>query len=154
MDFLSMGTVVASPVLVLVSHASLGAIPFPVSRNYVACVEAVSPEGLNRFALAEGSITAVSNIWSSWGHDQLPADHIGTRWDEQGAKLFKDLTDQAWHKLWLLEAENLGFEGCRYRLESMFGKPGLQGPTEAVAPDRNKNASEIDGTGRQTGISG
>ena len=135
MELVSTGTLVASPALALLNGFSLGAMPLPVSRNYIACVEAVSPDALRRFAVAEGNITSVANMWSAWGHGQMPAEYVHAWWQERGTKLLKELTDQAWHKFWLAQAESPGAEGCRHQLESRVGEPGPRMPSETVRPD-------------------
>ena len=105
--------------LILASGYTLGIAPVPFFRNYVACVQTTSPDGLNRFAIAEGSISTLANVWgqSNTRHYQGKTETFALR-----AKLLQDLTSQAWHKLWSLQDENLGAEDCRHRLEAMVGR--------------------------------
>lgn len=110
---------------------TLGTMPVPWVRNYVACVQTTSADGLNRFAIAEGSITSLQNTWGgiNMRHHQ-----------ERRAKLLQDLTSQAWHKLWLLQAENLGAEDCSQKLEAIVGRSESRGQqTDAIAPDIRSN---------------
>lgn len=110
---------VLAPLMLGSMYATLGIAPVPSFRNYVACVQTTSPDGLNRFAIAEGSVTSLGNIWGQGNsrHHQGKTEMFNLR-----AKLLQDLTSQAWHKLWQLDAENLDTGGCRHRLETMVGR--------------------------------
>lgn len=112
--------VVLAPLFFGSAYATLGIAPVPYFRNYVACVQTTSPDGLNRFAIAEGSVSSLANVWgqSNTRHHQGKTEMFDLR-----AKLLQDLTSQAWHKVWQLDAENLDAEGCRQRLETMVGRP-------------------------------
>ena len=105
--------------LVLASAYTLGIAPVPMFRNYVACVQTTSPDGLSRFAIAEGSISTLGNVW---GTSDTPRHKGKAEMFELRAKLLQDLTSQAWHKLWRLRGENLDAEDCRHRLEAMVGR--------------------------------
>jgi len=116
---------------------TLGTMPVPLFRSYVACVQVTSADGLNRFAIAEGNISSVQNVWggSNTRHHQGK-----TETTERRAKLLQDLTSQAWHKLWLLQAENLGAEDCRQKLEAIIGRSESRGQqTDAIASDLGSN---------------
>lgn len=126
------GVAVALPMAFLAGF-TLGTMPFPFVRNYVACVQATSEDGLNRFAIAEGSITSLENVWGS-SDSKKHKGHTETL--ERRARLMQDLTGQAWHKLWLLQAENLGGEDCRQKLGAIAGRLEPRSPqTDAVAPN-------------------
>ncbi|MGH8443383.1 MAG: hypothetical protein ACRETF_10840, partial [Nevskiaceae bacterium] len=88
-----------------------GLVPLPTFRHYVVCLEATSDEGLARYAMARGSIDSLQNVWGA----QLDREPL--KGSDRVAKMLQDLTSQAWHKLWLLERENLGAEDCQQKLE-------------------------------------
>jgi hypothetical protein len=98
---------------------TLGIAPVPFYRDYVACVQTTSADGLSRIAIAEGSIYTLGNVW---GTSNSPHHQGKTKMFELRTKLLRDLTSQAWHKLWHLDVENLGAEGCRHRLEAIVGR--------------------------------
>ena len=121
-------------------YTTLGIAPIPYFRNYVACVQTTSADGLGRFAIAEGSISSLANVWgqSNTRHHQGKTEMFDLR-----AKLLQDLTSQAWHKLWQLDAENLDAEGCRQRLETMVGRSESRDhKSDAIALDASADRVE------------
>jgi hypothetical protein len=119
---------------------TLGIAPIPHFRNYVACVQTTSADGLGRFAIAEGSISSLANVWgqSNTRHHQGKTAMFDLR-----AKLLQDLTNQAWHKLWQLDTENLGTEGCRHRVEAMVGRSESRNQkSDAIARDLSMDRVE------------
>ncbi|HSC96597.1 MAG TPA: hypothetical protein VLC73_16670 [Burkholderiales bacterium] len=126
---------------------TLGIAPIPYFRNYVACVQTTSADGLGRFAIAEGSISTLGNVWGMGNtrHHQGKTEMIALR-----AKLLQDLTSQAWHKLWQLDAENLGAEGCRHRIETMVGRSESRNhKSDAITLDLSMNRVESDRSASQ-----
>lgn len=115
------------------SMYTLGVAPIPFFRNYVACVQTTSADGLDRLAIAEGSISTLGNVW---GTSNTPHHQGKTEMFELRVKLLQDLTSQAWHKLWQLDAENPGAGGCRHALEAMVGRSESHAhKSDAIARD-------------------
>jgi hypothetical protein len=95
---------------------TLGTLPLPLSTQFVTCIQTTSDDGLSRYAITEGEISTLVNIWGV-------GPRFGAERAERTSKLLADLTTQAWAKMWLLEAENLGAEDCRSKLDALAGGP-------------------------------
>jgi hypothetical protein len=113
----------------LVWAASLGTVPLPLFWNYAACVKVTSPDGLNRFAIAHGKISSVANLWG----DGLGRDNIRSARRQRISSLLQDLTSQAWTKVWLAPADDLGAEDCRNRLDVLAGREPSKAPQSEVS---------------------
>ena len=102
----------------LLSVFTIGITPVPVARNYVACVQATSSDGLDRVAIAEGSISSLENVWGGidWRFAKGKTERTQRR-----VQLMQDLTSQAWHKLWREQDDNLGAQNCTHKLEAIAG---------------------------------
>jgi hypothetical protein len=101
-----------SATMVTLSAYTLGTMPIPAWRSYVACVEINPLGGPRRTAIAEGSVTTMQNVWGFERTD----DERAVR-----GKVMQDLARQAWHKVWLQPPGEPG-ENCRRRLEAMIGR--------------------------------
>jgi hypothetical protein len=113
---------------------TLGTFPVPVERYYFACVQATSSDGLNRFAIATGRSNSLQNLWGGVDGDTRRR-LMRTEETERRAKLMKELTSQAWHKLWRLQAENSGAENCRQKLDAIVGRSAPPGRQTEAAPN-------------------
>ena len=96
--------------------ATLYTLPLPLSTQFIVCIQATSDDGLSRYAITEGEISTLTNVWG-----------VGPRFGNEKAQrtsiLLQDLTSQAWAKMWLHDTENLGAEDCRHKLDSIAGGP-------------------------------
>ena len=61
--------------LAFLTGLTLGTVPVPFMRNYVACVQATSADGMNRFAIAEGSISLLQNTWGGKQYEISPGEN-------------------------------------------------------------------------------
>ena len=109
----------------LVWAASLGTVPLPLFWNYAACVQVTSPDGLSRFAIVNGKISSVANLWGR--------DNSKSARSQRISSLLQDLTSQAWTKVWLEPTENLGAEDCRNRLDVLAGREPSKAPQSEVS---------------------
>ena len=96
---------------------TVGFGPFPSFRSYAVCVQ-VTGDGLDRSAIAEGSISSLENVWggSDTKQRQGRQETLARR-----SLVMKDLATQAWHKLWLAPAADPGGKSCSERLDAIAG---------------------------------
>lgn len=101
--------------VVYVQILTFGYMPLEMTNYYAACVEATTPEGPRRAAIAQGKLDAVTNVWGASDSLLHPGYAIRRQNKEQ---LLHDLTQQAWHKLWT-PGQDLAGAGCRDTLNAL-----------------------------------
>ena len=95
---------------------SFGYAPMDMTNFYAVCVEAATPEGPRRAALAQGKLDAIANVW---GASQSLLHPGGTMRQQNKERLLRDLTQQAWHKLWAPQQGLPVGIGCRGLLDAL-----------------------------------
>lgn len=93
---------------------SFGYAPMEMTNFYAVCVEAAVPDEPRRAAIAQGKLDAVANVWGASQSLLNPGDTLRQRNKEQ---LLRDLTRQAWHKLWTPGQGLAAGAGCRDSLD-------------------------------------
>lgn len=84
---------------VALSLYTLGFMPLPDTRYFAACLQVVTARGSGRNGLVRGQVNYFANVWGM-GDNRF---HRGKQKEaEQIEQLLRDLTVQAWHKLWQL----------------------------------------------------
>jgi len=101
----------------ILSLATVGYAPFELNNYYVACVETNTPSGPRRAALAHGTLESFVNVWGSAETVLHPG---GTVRRYHRENLLRDLTRQAWHKLWSVDQSLPAGRGCRETLDAML----------------------------------
>jgi hypothetical protein len=103
--------VVSLPMAAL-SYWTLSLLPVLLLDDYVVCVQAASADGLNRLAIAEGSIVSLQNgLMFKKGKAEPEPGNVGLMRD--------DLTSESWRKLWLPQGENSGTENCAQKVAAI-----------------------------------
>jgi len=96
---------------------TLGYVPLELSSFYAACVETTTVAGPRRAAMAHGQLDAVTNVW---GASESLLHPGGTMRRQNSEQLLRDLTQQAWHKLWTPGQGLAAGAGCRDSLEALL----------------------------------
>lgn len=99
------------------SLATAGYLPMEMRNFYVACVETTTPNGPRRAAVAHGVLEAVTNVW---GASESLLHPGGTMRRYNREQLLRDLTRQAWHKLWTPGQGLAAGTGCRNTLDALL----------------------------------
>ncbi|MSQ51339.1 MAG: hypothetical protein EXR28_05570 [Betaproteobacteria bacterium] len=95
---------------------TLGYLPLEMSNYFAVCMQARLPDGSMRVAVARGTLEAVTNVW---GAMESPMHAGDTLRQKNRGQLLLDLTQQAWHKLWVQGQKPSQEANCRATLDGL-----------------------------------
>lgn len=99
------------------SAFTLGLVPAPFTHYYAVCLQVITPDGVRRVGLTKGKLDSFENVWGSSDTRHHSGEQENRQTKEQ---LMRDLTLQAWHKIWLpTGSETKGVASCREALEAI-----------------------------------
>lgn len=99
----------------LLNLITIGYAPLEMSNHFAVCVEANFPDGPRRAAMAQGTLDAVTNVWGAMESPIHPGGSLRRASREQ---LLQQLTQQAWHKLWIRGQTLAEGSTCRATLDN------------------------------------